>query len=68
MEPLLNQPHALLSSVPTIMISFLYFVAGILMQMNLNASIDSGMKMMKYSLNHYWKFKHFELAWLAGFL
>jgi hypothetical protein len=50
------------------MISFLYFVAGILMQMNLNASIESGMKMMKYSLNHYWKFKYPELAWLAGFL
>ena len=50
------------------MISFLYFVAGILMQMNLNASIDGGMKMMKYSVNHYWKFKFFTLAWLAGFL
>jgi len=38
------------------------------MQMQLNGPIENGMLMMKYSLNHYWKFRYVSLAFSAGFL
>ena len=48
--------------------SFLYFISGILMQMTVNSEIENGMAMIKYSLNHYWKFKYGYLAFLAGWM
>ena len=38
------------------------------MQMKINHEIADAMQMMKYANNHPWKFKHPELAFLAGFL
>ena len=36
--------------------------------MSINSEIYNGMDIMKYSLNHVWKFKHPKTAFLAGFL
>jgi hypothetical protein len=68
MESLKDQGNEIFLQVPTFWISFLYFAAGILMQMQLNGPIENGMIMMKYALNHYWKFKYVTLAFTAGFL
>ena len=35
------------------------------MQMVVNADIDNGLAMCKYSLNHYWKFKYAYLAFVT---
>ena len=48
--------------------SFLSFVAGMLMQMQINSEIYNGMEMMKYSLNHFWKFRRPKTAFMAGLL
>ena len=34
----------------------------------MNNEIFNGLKMIKYSVNHPWKFKNEEIAFLAGFL
>lgn len=68
MEPLQAQEIALFQKVPPILMSFLYFLAGILMQQVVNREIQNGMDIIKYSLNHYWKFKFRYLAFFAGFL
>ena len=36
--------------------------------MTVNSEIENGMAMIKYSLNHYWKFKYGYLAFLAGWM
>lgn len=35
--------------------------------MNINYEAAQGMKMMKYALNHQWKFKHPYIGFMAGF-
>merc|ERR1712151_1136772 len=37
-------------------------------QQGLNNSVENGMSMMKYSVNHSWKFEYTFLAFGAGFL
>jgi len=39
-----------------------------LMQMAINHEVANGLKMMKYVLNHSWKFEYPTLAFLAGIL
>ena len=38
------------------------------MHVVLSERINQGMNMMKYSLNHRWKFVHWSLAYSAGFM
>ena len=38
------------------------------MHVIVNGEISSGLRMMKYAANHWWKFSNPRLAWLAGFL
>ena len=56
-----------LDKVPPVSQSFCQFIAGMLMQMNINYEAAQGMMMMKYALNHQWKFKHPHIAFMAGF-
>jgi len=56
-----------LDKVPSLSQSFCQFIAGMLMQMNINYEAAQGMMMMKYALNHQWKFKHPHIAFMAGY-
>ena len=46
------------------------FVCGIVLHVFLSGELDQGYMLMKYSVNHPWKFDGLEymVAWLAGFL
>ena len=48
--------------------SFIQFIAGMLMQMAINHEVANGLKMMKYVLNHQWKFEYPTLGYIAGIL
>ena len=43
-------------------------ICGIVMHINLVGRVKQGMEMMKYSLNHYWKFTNWFFGFMAGFL
>jgi len=49
-------------------IAFVRFIAGMIMQTMVDSELQNGMKMMKYSANHWWKFKHHRVAFFVGFL
>lgn len=44
------------------------FICGIVMHVSLQGDLMMGMKMMKYSVNHTWKFTSWQQAFLAGLL
>ena len=44
------------------------FICGIVMHVSLSDSLDQGFKMMKYALNHPWKFKHWNVSFFAGLM
>ena len=44
------------------------FICGMIMHVSLSSRINEGMGMMKYSLNHQWKFAHWAFAYFAGFM
>ena len=57
-----------LQILPKIKIAYIRFVAGMIMHVQVNSEIMNGMVMMKYAVNHYWKFKYHRVAFLTGFL
>ena len=44
------------------------FIVGIVMHINLGDRVQQGMRMMKFSVNHKWKFDEWRLGFIAGFL
>lgn len=44
------------------------FICGMVMHVSLQGDLMLGMRMMKYSVNHSWKFNSWHQAFLAGFL
>ena len=44
------------------------FICGIVLHMTLQEEIRNGMKMMKFALNHDYRFSDYKIAFLAGFL
>ena len=55
-----------LDRIPEIKIGFIRFIAGMIMHVITNIEMKSGMRMMKYSANHWWKFKNHRVAFLTG--
>ena len=49
-------------------LAFARFAAGMLMQTLTDEEIRNGLKMMKYTTNHWWKFKHHRVAYSVGLL
>ena len=49
-------------------IAFSRFIAGMIMQTWVDEEIRNGIKMMKYSVNHWWKFKYHRTAFTTGLL
>ena len=52
----------------SLQIGFTRFVAAMVMHIYLHAEIFNGLKIMKYSINHEWKFKHPSRAFTVGFM
>lgn len=57
-----------LTVIPAVKIGFTRFISGIIMHVLINNEIKNGLTMMKFAINHPWKFKHHRIAVLAGFL
>ena len=57
-----------LQILPKVKIAYIRFVAGMIMHVQVNREIVNGMRMMKYTVNHWWKFKFHRVAFLTGFL
>ena len=53
---------------PAVEIGFARFVAAMVMHIIINDEIFNGMKMIKYSVNHPWKFSNAKMAFTSGFL
>lgn len=47
---------------------FVRFVAIVIMHIYVLDEIQNGLRMMKFALNHWWKFKYPGHAFLTGFL
>ena len=43
------------------------FICGTVLHFNLQPEMAQGLKMMKYSVNHPWKFRNVGAAWFIGF-
>ena len=56
------------SEPPNVEIGFSRFIAAMVMHIVSNDEIYNGMKMMKYSVNHPWKFSNPQMAFTSGFL
>ena len=56
------------TEAPAIEIGFCRFVAGMVMHVIINDEIFNGLKMIKYSVNHPWKFSSPAMAFATGFL
>lgn len=52
----------------SVMLVFARFMCGIVLHMQLSSELQQGMLMMKYSVNHEWKFQDYKVAFLCGFL
>jgi hypothetical protein len=53
--------------VPDIKIAMTRFVCGMVLHVQCSGEIQNGLKIMKHSVNHYWKFSNYNTAFLAGF-
>lgn len=53
--------------VPDIKIAMTRFVCGMVLHVQCSGEIQNGLKLMKHSVNHYWKFSNYNTAYLAGF-
>ena len=47
----------LLNTPSSLKMGFTRFIAGMIMHVVVSDEIQNGLKMMKYSCNHWWKFK-----------
>ena len=54
--------------MPTSDIAFARFIAGIMMHVAMTNELKEGMAKMKYSLNHYWRFYNYKIAFTTGLL
>jgi hypothetical protein len=49
-------------------ITFARFICATILHLSLVDEVSAGLEMMKYAINHPYKFDHFSIAWLSGFL
>lgn len=53
---------------PPVEIGFTRFIAAMVLHIIMNDEIYNGLKMIKYSVNHPWKFSNAQMAFATGFL
>ncbi len=51
-----------------VFILFARFICATILHLSLVDEVSAGLEMMKYALNHSYKFEHYEVAWMSGFL
>ena len=49
-------------------IVFARFICGIVLHVSLSAELRQGMNLMKYAVNHPWKFEDYRVAYFSGFM
>lgn len=49
-------------------ITFARFICATILHLSLVDEVSAGLEMMKYSINHPYKFNRWSIAWLSGFL
>lgn len=49
-------------------IVFARFICGIVLHVSLSAELRQGMNLMKYAVNHPWKFEDYRVAFFSGFM
>ena len=49
-------------------IVFARFICGIALHVSLSAELRQGMNLMKYAVNHPWKFEDYRVAFFSGFM
>jgi hypothetical protein len=49
-------------------IMFARFICATILHLSLIDEVSAGLEMMKYAVNHSYKFERYSIAWLAGFL
>lgn len=49
-------------------VTFLRFVSGLFMHLLLESKLRAALQKMKFSLNHFWRFHSFAIAFLSGLL
>lgn len=47
---------------------FARFICATILHLSCVDEVSAGLEMMKYSVNHPYKFEHFVIGWLSGFL
>jgi hypothetical protein len=47
---------------------FARFICATILHLSLIDEVSAGLEMMKYAVNHSYKFERYSIAWLAGFL
>jgi len=52
----------------SIFIMFARFICATILHLSCVDEISAGLEMMKYAVNHPYKFEHFSVAWMSGFL
>ena len=55
-------------SIPEPGTAFARFITGFMMHITMNNELQSGLRKMKYAVNHHWKFSNWSIAFLAGLL
>ena len=68
LEILQNEDTTWSAQPETMWIVFARFICGIVLHVSLSAELRQGMNLMKYAVNHHWKFLDYRLAFLTGFL
>ena len=56
------------SKLPSLKIGLTRFICGVVMHIQCDKEFRNGLNIMKFSVNHYWKFDNYKLAFLPGFL
>lgn len=52
----------------SVFIMFARFICATILHLSCVDEVSAGLEMMKYAVNHPYKFEHFSIAWLSGFL
>ena len=66
---ILREPAEPWGTLPSsVWIVFARFVCGIVLHVQLSAELYQGLTMMKFAVNHPWKFEDYKVAYAVGFM
>ena len=68
LEILQNEDTTWSAQPETMWIVFARFICGIVLHVSLSAELRQGMNLMKYAVNHPWKFVDYRVAYFSSFM